>query len=110
MAKFCGNIGFSISKETKPGIWDHVIEEHKYYGDVLRSTRRWEHGEYLNDDLNVSNNISIIADPFARDSLSCICYVEWMKTKWKVTDVEVEYPRLILTIGGVYNEDSTSDL
>lgn len=31
-------------------------------------------------------------------------YAEFGGVKWKVTDVKVQYPRLILTFGGIYHE------
>lgn len=97
-------IGYGETKETRPGIWDEEITERAYYGDVLQNTRRWETGEHLNDDLNINNKISIVADPYAHQNFHTMRYVEWMGVRWKVTNVEVQYPRLILTIGGVYNE------
>lgn len=107
MAKFYGKIGYGETTETKPGIWEEVITERHYYGDVLQLNRRWESGEHLNDNLNLNNKISIVADPFACKNFHSIRYVEWMGAKWKATNVEVQYPRLILTIGGVYNESQT---
>lgn len=104
MAKFYGTIGYGETKEIRPGVWREDITEREYYGDVLQFIRRWESGEHLNDDLNVNNKISIVADPFACQNFHTMRYVEWMEVKWKVTNVEVQYPRLILTIGGVYNE------
>lgn len=103
MAKFYGKIGYSETKETTSGVWTENISERSYRGDVLRNTRRWEGSENLNDNLNVNNLISIVADAFAYENFFSIRYIEWMGSKWKVTNVEVQRPRLILTIGGVYN-------
>lgn len=103
MAKFYGVIGYGETKETKPGVWKQEITERNYFGDVLQFIRRWESGEHLNDNLNINNKISIVADPFAYEKFHTMRYVEWMGAKWKVTNVEVQYPRLILTIGDVYN-------
>ena len=104
MAKFFGIIGFAETKETAPGVWTEEISEREYYGDVLSLNRKLETGEHLNDDININNRISILADPFAFERFSSIRYVSWMGAKWKVSNVEVQYPRLILSIGGVYNE------
>lgn len=104
MAKFYGKIGYAETKETALDVWTEGITERSYYGDVLRNTRRWESGENLNDNLNINNLISIVADAFAYQNFHSIRYIEWMGSKWKVTNVEVQRPRLILTIGGVYNE------
>ena len=103
MAKFFGTIGFVEQAETAPGVWQDQITERKYYGDVLRNIRRTQSDNKVNDDINVLNEISIVADPFANQNFYSIRYVEFMGAKWKITNVEVQYPRLILTMGGLYN-------
>ena len=103
MAKFYGKIGYAMIKETTPGVWVEEIVERSYYGDVIRNIRRLQGSENLNDDINVSNEISIVADAFANQNFYSMRYVEYMGAKWKVSSVEVKYPRLILNIGGVYN-------
>ena len=103
MSKWFGKIGYAATKETIPGVWEEVITEREYFGDVYRNTRKLQSASQVNDDINVSNEISIVADPFARDNFYSMRYVEFMGTKWKVSNIEVQYPRLNLTIGGVYN-------
>ena len=103
MAKYCGNIGFAETAETRPGVWEDKITEYVYYGDLSRNSRRLQSGSNLNDNINIANNISIVADPYANKNFHKIRYVEFMGTKWKVSDVEVQFPRLILTLGDVYN-------
>ena len=103
MNKFYGKIGYAISEETVPGVWVEQRVERSYYGDVIRNIRRLQSSENLNDDINVSNEISIVADAFANQNFHSMRYVEYMGTKWKVSSIEVKYPRLILSIGGVYN-------
>ena len=105
MAKFYGPIGFVISVETEKGsgIWEDVVIERNYRGDVIRSYKRWNNGEHLNSDLDVSNTISIVADPYASAKIFAIRYVKWLGGYWQVTNVEVQPPRLSLSIGGVYN-------
>ena len=104
MAKFCGVIGYAVTKETEPGIWEEQIVEVEYFGDVIRNSRRFSGSAKVNDDINISNQISIIADPFANNNFHAMKYVVFMGAKWKVSEVTVEYPRLILSIGGLYNE------
>lgn len=106
MAKFFGKIGFVVTEETVPGVWREVVEEREYFGDVLRNTRRWQTGEYLNDDLVISNQISIVMDAYAHNHFHSIRYVEWMGVKWKINNIDIQYPRLTLDIGGEYNGDS----
>ena len=103
MNKFYGKIGYAISEETVPGVWVERIVERSYYGDVIRNIRCLQSSENLNDDINVSNEISIVADAFANQNFHSMRYVEYMGTKWKVSSIEVKYPRLILSMGGVYN-------
>ena len=104
MAKFYGSIGFAETTEVASGVWEEVITERSYMGDILRNTRRLEPGEDLNDNLVINNQISIIADPFANQNFHAMKYVKWMGASWKITNVEVQRPRLLLTIGRVYNE------
>lgn len=103
MAKFYENIGYGVSAETRPGVWDEIITEKPYYGDVNKLSRRLRTDDKVVDDINIANEISILADPFAYENFSTIKYVEYMGAKWKVTNVEVKFPRLILVTGGLYN-------
>lgn len=104
MAKFTGKVGYgTTSVETAPGVWNDVIVEREYYGDILRNTLRLQSGESVNDDLSVSNSISIVADAYAYEHFFAIRYVEWAGTRWKISNVEVQRPRLLLRLGGVYN-------
>lgn len=103
MAKFYGKIGYAITEETTPGVWEERIIERVYYGDVTRNSRRLQSSENLNDNIVISNEIGIVADPFAYQNFHQMRYVEYMGAKWKISNVEVKYPRLVLQIGGVYN-------
>lgn len=103
MAKFYGTIGYGETVEVNPGVWDDLITELKYYGDVVRNTRKSSEGEYLNNDLSVGNSISIVADAYANEHFFAIRYISWAGTLWTVSDVEVQSPRLLLRLGGVYN-------
>lgn len=107
MSKFFGKIGYSITEETTPGVWMENIIEREYYGDVNRVYRKRNASDSVNDDLDISNEISIIADPYAFENFVYISYVEWMNHKWKVPNIEVQYPRLILSLGGVYNGEQS---
>lgn len=104
MAKFYGVIGYVETKETKPGVWGKQITEREYFGDLLRNIHKNQTSGQVNDNVNIANQISIVSDDFAYTNFQFIKYVVFMGTKWKITDVEVKYPRLILTMGGVYNE------
>lgn len=108
MAKWFGKIGYAITQETRPGIWQPTIEEREYYGDTVRNVRRLENAQKINDDISVAVDISVVADPFAYNNFHTMKYVEYMGSKWKVSSVDVQYPRLVLSLGGLYNgEEST---
>lgn len=109
MAKFYGIIGYSETKEVSPGVWEEDITEREYYGDLLRNMNKFQSSEQLNDNINISNEVSIVADPYARDNFHLMRYICFNRSgaKWKVISVEVQFPRLILTVGGVYNEQTT---
>lgn len=107
MAKYYGKIGYAETVETTPGVWTEKIVERYYRGDVRRMTKRWEDGEKVNPDLNVSNEISIVSDPYAEQHFHQIRYIAWAGALWTVKSVTVERPRLRLTIGGVYNGQQT---
>lgn len=107
MAKFRGIVGYVETQETKPGVFEEISTKRVYRGDVLRKSRRAESSEQLNDNINISNQISILADEYAYKHFSSIRFVKYMGTLWKVTDIEVNHPRLTLSIGGIYNERET---
>ena len=107
MAKWFGVIGYAETVETGPGIWEEEITEHNYYGDILSNSSRWDQNQNsTNDNINISNRISIVADPFAMENFYKMRYIEFMGTNWKITNVQVQYPRLIISIGGVWNGNS----
>lgn len=104
MAKWYGKIGYAESVENVPGVWTDVYTERSYDGDVLRANSGWAaNSDSTNDNLTVSCQISIVADPFAYQKSWSMKWIEFMGTKWEIKSVEPKYPRLILTLGGVYN-------
>jgi hypothetical protein len=103
MAKFYGLIGFIKLIETTPGVYEETIIEKNYAGDVIRNSRRWESADKINDNLVINNQFSIISDSFATENFQTMRYVKWNGSAWKITNIEVQRPRLILTIGGIYN-------
>lgn len=105
--KWFGNVGYSITRETVPGVHKPSIVERPYSGDSIELNSRWQNSNDANDNLTLNMKISIIADPFAYENFSRIIYVEYMQSKWKVTSAKPDYPRIELTVGGVYNEKQT---
>ena len=105
MAKFVGKIGFSIESEdaAETGIWAPAITEVKYHGDILNATYKWNDNSKVNEDLNISNKFSVVANSFAVENIGKMLYVEWHGVKWKIITAEVSFPRIILYVGGLYN-------
>lgn len=103
MAKWYGVIGYADTVEVEPGIWEEQVTERPYYGELIRNTRRLQTTDKVNDDLTISNQISIVSDPYAINNFHAMKYAVLLGTKWKITSVEVQYPRLVLEVGGVYN-------
>lgn len=104
MAKFCGKVGYFQTVETDPGVWEETIIEKEYRGDLVRNMSKFQSSGGINDNIAMANSIIIIADPYANQNFQHMRYVLFMGTKWKISDIEVQYPRIILTVGGVYNE------
>lgn len=105
MARFYGAVGFTMgTMETKPGVYTDVITIRDYFGDVMKRRLSWDKGESINDNIKIANQISILADEYAELHAYAMKWVEWKGVKWKVSSVEFERPRMILTLGDVYNE------
>lgn len=105
MAKFRGIVGFATTVEKEPGIHVEKIIKRRYSGDLHRNTRRLESSGNINDDINISNEISILGDEYAFHHFHAMRYVEFEGAKWKVSSVDAsKRPRLVLTLGGLYNE------
>ncbi len=109
MARFFGEVGYgdSVETPTDSGVWVDVITEFSYQGDVIRNTRKLEDSESVNDNITVGNSISVVADEYAFEHFFKIKYVRWAGVLWTVTTVEVRNPRLILSLGSVYNGPTT---
>lgn len=108
MAKWFGVIGFGESREVRPGVWRDEITERTYRGDLVRNTRRLQTADQLNDNITITNEISIVADPFVNGHIHEMRYASFAGTKWKITNVDAsQRPRLILTLGGEWHGQST---
>lgn len=103
--RYYGKIGYFDTVETKPGLFENQMIYKTYKGDVLRNYKRNQDGSKVNSDISVNNSISIVADPYAHEHFFKIKCVEWQGALWSVSSVEVQYPRLILELGGLYDED-----
>lgn len=103
MARFYGAIGYVVEEETAPDVISEMPVERMYKGDLLKSAHRLESGLGVNDNVTISNQVSIIADPYANNHMHTMRYVKWRGTAWKITGIDVQPPRLVISLGGVYN-------
>ena len=103
MAKFYGPIGYARLEESKPGVWTEDVVEKNYRGDIILDQRRWQSDEKVNDNINIDNSISIIADIYAYENLGFMKYIVWNGVPWKIQSFSINRPRIVLQIGGVYN-------
>ena len=103
MAKFHGAIGYALLEESSPGVWIDTIVEKNYRGDIILDQRRFQSSENLNDNINIDNSISILADAYAYENLGFMKYIVWNNAAWKIQSFSINRPRIVLQIGGVYN-------
>lgn len=111
MPRFSGRIGFAMIEETRPSIYEEVYKERSYKGDVLRKSRQWNASEHLNDDISITNELSIIADSFAIMNLGVMRYVYWLNQYFKIesASIDIERHRITLSLGGVFNVPDRDD-
>lgn len=109
MAKICTVIGFGVTEEVKPGIWTNKITEKKVYGDIIKNYRTIESNSQLNDNIDINNQISIVANPYIKQNFIYIKYIKIWDVAFKIKSIDVQYPRLIFTIGGEYHADDGSE-
>ena len=107
--KWYGQIGFTDTQEIAPDVYDEVIVDPFYYGEIYRKSRQLNDSGYINGEINYQIEMSVLADPYLRHHIDTIRYVTIDGNKWTVTSVDpTTYPRLTLSIGGVYNDGITT--
>lgn len=103
MTKYAGLVGYVTQIETRPGIWEPKSTEKKMTGDVLNLGHSYDTGNKVNDDITLQHKISLVGSPYAYSNLYNLRYLWYMGEKWKIIGVAVERPRIVVTIGGVWN-------
>lgn len=106
MAKFFGTVGYAVPTEIEPGVWEDVVYEYPYFGDVVQNIRDLKYADNVNPELSLQNSVSIVGDDYAYENYFAIRYIRWGGGVWTVSDVTVQRPRLILRMGGVYHGPS----
>ena len=103
MNRWYGKVGYIETVEVEPGIWEEKETVRSYYGELVRNSSKFRVSGDVNDNKDVSVELSIVADPYSSLHFHSIRYVEFGGAKWKVNTVEPKRPRLILSLGGEYN-------
>lgn len=106
--RYSGRIGFKVTAPREPGstIYVPTVIWKKYKGEVPRMLSKWTPSESgINDNIDISHTISIVADPFLSHNYRSIFAVEFADDFWDVKSIEIVPPRLRITIGGVYTGD-----
>lgn len=103
MSKYHGFVGFAKSDETAPGVWEEVVKEREYFGDVIKNRTSMQQSGVVNTNIVISNNISIVADEYAFENFCDMRYITYLGKKWQITSVELSRPRIIMNVGGIYN-------
>lgn len=108
--KWSGKIGFYVDEEVikdgiGTGIWKPQIVERSYTGNIVRDYRSQENtNDKVNEDVTISNNISVILDRYLDSHICDIKYITFKGVKWKVKGFTINHPRIDISIGGIYNE------
>ena len=69
MDKYYGYIGFAETVETASDVWEEQIVEREAQGDILKVSRRLVGASQLNDNITVSNKISLLIRIFIRSDI-----------------------------------------
>lgn len=102
--RYSGVIGLAETSETVPGVWTPTITEKKVFGDVLQQSRRYDSGQQINEDLHLQNRLSVVYDSELLEKFTTAKYITWNSSKWKISSIEIQQPRLVISLGGLYNE------
>ena len=104
MSRFSGLIGFSTVSETYPGVWTETINERRYYGDLLKNRTNFINNAVVNPGVTLNHTISILVDAFCLENSHNMRYVTVNGVKWRINNFELAHPRMIVNVGGVYND------
>ena len=102
--KCSGKIGYARAEETSPGIYQEIIVEKQYYGDIVRNSTQILDSNTINSSIKLNNSISVLCNNYISDNLGCVRYMTFKKSKWKISSIEIKDNRIIFTLGDLYNE------
>jgi hypothetical protein len=109
MSKYAGLVGYVTQEESVPGVWSQVEKTSTMKGDIIRQSSTNGNGARIsdtgkiNDDISLSHRVSLLGDAYAFNNYYAIKWIKIDGHKWQVTSVELQRPRIIITVGGLWN-------
>lgn len=103
MAKFSGLVGYVTTEQTTPGVWLPVETPKRMRGDIIRQSSSRQNDDKVNSDVSLNHRISLVGDAYSFGNYYNIRWIEVDGLKWEVTGIEIQRPRIIVTLGGPYN-------
>lgn len=107
--KFSGKAGFRIDDvEIEPGVYKPQVVVKAIKGSVVSNSYQHQNSDKSTiDNVRITNQLSIVANQFLNKHITNLMYVEFQGVKWKVESFDIQPPRVVVSLGGVYNEQST---
>lgn len=102
MAKYSGLVGYVTEEEISPGVWQPKNNSRKMRGDIIRQTSNNQNDMKVNNDTTLSHRVSLVGDAYAFSNYYDIKWIDIDGYRWKVSSVEVQRPRIIVSLGGPY--------
>lgn len=103
MAKYAGKVGFATQTETSPGVWEDVTVERLMKGDVIRANTTISMDGKVNGDVTFNHRVSLVGASLPLMEYYNIKYITLDGYKWEVKSIEIQRPRIIVTLGGMWN-------
>lgn len=103
MAKFAGLVGYVTQEETVPGVWSPVDNPRMMKGDVIRQVSNYQDDGKVNGNITLNHRVSLIGDAYAFGNYYNIKWIELDGYKWEISSVEISRPRIIVSLGGLWN-------
>lgn len=108
--KFSGKAGFRIDDvETEHGVYEPIVVVKAIKGSVVINHYQHQNSDKSTiDNVRITNQLSIVANQFLNEHISNLMYIEFQGVKWKVESFDIRPPRVVVSLGGVYNEQQTT--
>ncbi len=103
MAKYAGLVCYVTQEEKVPGVWTPLENPVLMKGDIIRQSSNYQDNGKINSDISLNHRVSLVGDAYAFDNYYNIKWIMLDGRKWEVTSVEIQRPRIIVSIGGLWN-------